>query len=111
MFCSCDYDQPDFINTEIRKAKKEHKCCECGYTIKPGEQYEYVFGLWNVKPDTYKTCERCLDLRENLLQIFGCYYYTQLFDQYREYLSMQFFEDIGDQVDKIKNKHKKAAMF
>jgi len=45
-------------------AKKEHKCCECKGTIKPGEKYSYFFGVW----DEYgsgkyaiadKTCLEC----------------------------------------------------
>ena len=44
-----------------RKAKKEHKCCECGDAIKLGERYEYIFCIFEGEPDNYKTCEFCAE--------------------------------------------------
>lgn len=60
--CFCDYDAPAFYNREIRKARKQHRCEECGGPILRGEQYEHVVGKWDYV-DTFKTCPRCLDLR------------------------------------------------
>jgi hypothetical protein len=28
--CYCDYDQPEFYRAEVAKARKTHKCYECG---------------------------------------------------------------------------------
>lgn len=63
--CWCDYDSdpPDFYRVKIQRAKKTHKCYECSGTIIPGEQYEYVSGMWYGYMDIFKTCERCFDLR------------------------------------------------
>jgi len=47
----------------MRKARKQHKCYECGRLISKGEQYEYVSGKWGESPESYKTCHRCLDVR------------------------------------------------
>jgi len=63
--CFCDFDPPDFYCAEIRTARKQHRCDECPSQIMPGEKYEHVTGKW---PDsggvsTFKTCERCRDLR------------------------------------------------
>jgi hypothetical protein len=60
--CVCDYDPPEFYHREIRRARKEHKCCECGGRMLPGEQYEHVRGKWDGFVDTYDTCARCCDL-------------------------------------------------
>jgi len=64
--CSCiyvdNYDQPEFIYEETRKARKEHNCCECGRIISRGEKYEHTTGKWD-RIDTFKTCIDCLSIR------------------------------------------------
>ena len=77
--CSCvycdDYDavSSSFCNIKKVKARKTHKCCACHRSIEPGEEYEYVSGIWDGDFDTYKTCIDCLSIRDN----FFCngYYY------------------------------------
>jgi len=61
--CYCDYDPPDFYHREVRSARKEHACGECGASILPGEKYEYVSAKWDGYVDSFKTCEQCVDLR------------------------------------------------
>lgn len=61
--CVCDYDAPQFYFADIRKARKQHKCEECGAPILPGDRYESVVGKWDGFVDTFKTCERCHDIR------------------------------------------------
>ena len=61
--CACDYDQPDFYNRHIRKARKQHKCDECAGSILPGNQYEHVRALWEGYISTFKTCEGCVNIR------------------------------------------------
>jgi hypothetical protein len=63
-YCYCDYVPPSVCNDEMRKARKEHRCCACGRTIRAGEAYEHVWGIWDGEPSTYKTCSHCLALRE-----------------------------------------------
>lgn len=60
--CYCDYDPPEFYHLEIRRARKPHKCHECGGFISVGEQYEHVRGKWEGYVDTFNTCERCRDI-------------------------------------------------
>ena len=62
MDCFCDYDAPAFYNRTMPKARKPHKCYECRGEILAGETYESVTGKWDYV-DTFKTCDRCLDLR------------------------------------------------
>lgn len=68
----CLYDDSDpasFYRETMRKARKEHRCAECFRTIKPKETYQMVFGIWEGRPSTHKTCNHCLQaqnwLREN----------------------------------------------
>jgi hypothetical protein len=107
--CSLDdYETPDLYSQRTVKAKKEHKCSECGYTIQPGEQYEYVFGVWGGVPNTYKTCMRCIDLRASLSEYYeGCYGHTTLFDDYYEMLICTGDSDEAkEQVQRIREKHR-----
>lgn len=69
MECCCssyDGDAPEFLTEKIVKARKEHKCCECGEKINKGEQYEKVIGKWDSGIDTIKTCLVCKTIREDL---------------------------------------------
>lgn len=61
--CSCDYDPPSVYNATTPRAKKSYRCDECPGWILPGERYERVFGVWDGHASTYRTCERCFDLR------------------------------------------------
>lgn len=65
--CACIYDgdgeQADFSTTEIVKARKSHKCGECGQTIAAGQKYERVFGKWEGRVSTFKTCFVCVEIR------------------------------------------------
>jgi len=63
MDCYCDNESPEFFWRKDRKAKIEHRCCECGSTIHKAEKYEYACGKWDGAVSAYKTCERCLDFR------------------------------------------------
>lgn len=72
--CYCDYDPPDFTpNVKVRRARKAHRCDECGAFIQPGEKYEYVFGVWDGFVHIYHTCERCLDLRWFITEAVPCF--------------------------------------
>lgn len=82
MGCYCDYDMPRFFNREVRKARKAHRCCECGGRVQPGEAYEYVSGMWDDYLQSFKTCDRCVNFRKwmtNNLPCF-CWAYEGLFE-------------------------------
>lgn len=46
----------------MRIARKPHRCDECGGEIIPGQQYEYVSGMWDSYVQDFKTCPACKDL-------------------------------------------------
>lgn len=86
MTCYCDYDySPSMYSETWHKARKEHKCCECKRTIHPGEDYQRVSGVWDGEFSTYKTCERCADLREALAAV-SCPTFRGLQEEYWNYL-------------------------
>lgn len=59
-----DYETPGFYHAKMRRARKVHRCAECGRVIALGELYEHVTGKWDGMVDTFKTCEHCKVLRE-----------------------------------------------
>lgn len=59
-----DYATPECYIHQIRKAAKEHKCCECRGVIRKGENYHVHSGIWEGEPARYKRCADC--------QAFAC---------------------------------------
>jgi len=45
------------------KARKPHKCCECGSEIDPGEEYQKITGLHEGTWVDFKTCYICQKIR------------------------------------------------
>lgn len=74
MDCYCDYDPPSvWSETNIKAARKQHKCEECGRTIEAGEPYNYVWGIWDGYDQTFKTCQNCKALRDFVTISTPCY--------------------------------------
>lgn len=63
-YCECDGEMPSLFFESRHTARKEHKCYECRRTIRPGEQYESVRGVWEGRFEFFKTCQHCLALRD-----------------------------------------------
>lgn len=59
--CDCG-DGPSTYRETRPKARKSHKCCECGRMIQPGETYRHLWGVWEGEAKTFKTCDACQDL-------------------------------------------------
>ena len=70
--CLCDGPIPDIYDSVVRKAAKQHTCCECGKPIRSGEYYEYVSGLWDGQWGQYKTCASCVQIRDLLSEETDC---------------------------------------
>ena len=65
-FCECTFDgHCDFQMTKTLKARKLHKCCECGTDIWPGEIYERCTGKWEGEISTFATCRFCAGMRRD----------------------------------------------
>lgn len=75
--CSCG-DAPSVFSDKIVVARKAHRCSECRHTIKPGERYEQFDGCWDGRWDHYKTCETCLEIREQVMNHEDCFRFTEV---------------------------------
>lgn len=56
-------ETPKSFTSIIRKANKEHRCCECYRLIRKGEHYQYSSGIWSTRLRAFK---QCMDCRETL---------------------------------------------
>jgi hypothetical protein len=89
--CLCSGFDPgdnEFYAASERKARKSHKCCECGHVIKPGEAYERAAGKSDGGMWAYNTCNLCVEIRTHFY-CNGGWLFTQLWDEMRE----QLFEE------------------
>lgn len=86
--CECDSDGPEFFDSREVRARKQHKCCECGKAIEKGEIYEYAVGKWDGDIDTFHTCEECADLRASLKSLGFCTTFGEVRADHREYLEI-----------------------
>lgn len=72
-----DYDgYCEVWNESIRKARKEHRCIECGGTIQVGESYQYVFSVYEGNATTDHTCMKCVAIRAEVQRVeesHGCH--------------------------------------
>jgi len=85
---SSDGGGPSCSSTAIRAARKEHVCGECRCVIPKGTRYEYATGVWDGRPDSFKTCLLCVEIRDH----FACegWIYEQLWGDLQE----SFFPDM-----------------
>lgn len=57
----CDSDPPTVYSETTRTARKAHRCCEHHHdrTIRPGDRYVAIKGLWDGAWSNYRRCMRC----------------------------------------------------
>ncbi len=70
MECGCSHDDSGVGYCEVYeprnvKARKEHRCCECGATIQVGDVYEYIFTVFDGDTEVVKTCLTCCRIRRD----------------------------------------------
>jgi hypothetical protein len=66
-YCECDYDDyegPEFFVMHVVKARKPHRCYECGGPIFAKEKYKRSTGKWDGEVITYRECCGCMEMRE-----------------------------------------------
>lgn len=83
-----DGDGPSCSSSVTRTARKEHTCTECRAPIPKGTKYQYASGVWDGRPDSFKTCLLCVEIRDH----FACegWIYETLWSDLRE----NFFPDM-----------------
>lgn len=71
--CGCIYVDCDeevaVYWSKLQRARKIHKCHECGRPIVRGEEYEYAATCYEGRWDKHKTCADCLSVRT----VFFCH--------------------------------------
>jgi dUTP pyrophosphatase len=85
---SCDAISPSCFTSATRRARKQHRCGECGQPIAVGDRYQYVSGIWDGSPDSHRTCIRCAAVRDWLQaqpEACGCVPLGELTDTLDEY--------------------------
>lgn len=55
---------PTYYNYTLRKANKQHTCCECEGKIEEDETYYFHYGVWDGQWYNFKVCSDCGKLRE-----------------------------------------------
>lgn len=88
--CSCDdFDQPEFMGTVMRTARKQSRCYECRCPILPGERYENTFGKWNGECSNFKTCALCVEVRDwaRISVPCFCWIYGDILENVRDLVS------------------------
>lgn len=74
MECYCDAEMPTvYRETAIKAVRKEHRCCECRCTIRPGEPCLQVFGVWDGEAMSHRLCERCLAAKQYVEAHLPCF--------------------------------------
>lgn len=101
MFAACiDMDnngeRADFVTSQMRRARKEHVCDECGCKILPGQEYEYASWVYDGRWDSNKTCYLCLRIRASL---FHSWLYGGLWEALHEELRWSWTGDDDDDED------------
>lgn len=87
---SDDGETASASSTATRRARKEHRCYECREFISPGTRYQYVSGIWDGEPGSFKSCLSCAEIRDH----FACnegFVFGSLWGQLEE----NFFPDMA----------------
>lgn len=95
--CSVDHGEyPEFYKETFPKARKLHKCIECGENILPGQNYNNYKGKWDGEFRIYHTCIPCNSIRKHYCKhgfIFGNLM-EQIWDCFGfDYTSNEFEDD------------------
>ncbi len=91
--CNFDFDNggdgPKVYAECKRKARKPHKCYECGRIISTGESYLYVSGIWEDGPASFHFCSDC----ESIMRAFN---YNGSFGNMDEEIRNSIFDVRGE---------------
>jgi hypothetical protein len=64
----------EFVDVSFRKARKAHKCSECGRRIEVGEKYEHYWGKYGGECSAIDTCAQCAEIADGFYcdcRVFG----------------------------------------
>lgn len=78
-------DPPTVYSNHTHKARKQHRCSECGRSIDPGETYRSHFYVYDGQVDTSKTCSHCCVAQDWLAHNCGGYIFEQVIEEIHEH--------------------------
>lgn len=64
-----DCETAQVSQQEIRRARKPHKCCDCGKPVQPGQFYLHDRWLLDGRWDSAATCGQCECLRFRIHEV------------------------------------------
>lgn len=68
----CDLvNWPDFYSEKQQVARKGHNCYACHESIRSGDRYVRIVGVWEGQFDHFKHCLRCSAMMLELGQLTG----------------------------------------
>ena len=106
--CLDNPESPDMSFSQIRMARKEYKCCECGAIIKPGDKYKNIRMLFKgyinfkgnyIRDDWYGNCV-CIICHRIARDFFPCGYCVDgLYEIFEENFGYFPDDDFTDEED------------
>ena len=83
--CSIDGDRPDVYRSTFYRARKHHKCEECGRQIAPGEEYERAAMMYDREWSQFTTCSHCKVGHQWLLDNCNGFMHAGLIEEMEEH--------------------------
>lgn len=80
-----DTETWDLYRAENRRARKPHRCRECGRTIRPGEHYQTATGLFDGLWHGHRMCSHCEHAGTVLDILCGGWLWDELLDELAEH--------------------------
>jgi DNA-directed RNA polymerase subunit RPC12/RpoP len=83
------------------RARKSHKCEECGRSIAAGERYHYEFVVYDRQADSYHTCEHCGVAQRWLQENCGGYLFGGIIEDIIEHANE--YRELEDELRVLSN--------
>jgi len=78
------------LTDELRRARKEYQCCECGCLISVGDRHHYYFGTTDGDSFSARTCAPCAGIRRDFFPCGG--YFGEMREDFRECMGFDYLE-------------------
>lgn len=79
--CSCeDAEAVTVLKSTTCRARKPHRCYECGATINPGDHYHYLVGVCEGDMLTQRSCSFCRRVFEDVQGMGYCVLFGGLWE-------------------------------
>ncbi|MBM7424940.1 hypothetical protein HNR64_003277 [Spongiibacter marinus] len=97
------------LHSDIRTARKAHKCNECHRNIEGGEPYLNECTVFEGSKETHKTCQHCQVIRKWLTHECGGFVYGQIYSDIEEHAWEGYGMAVGRMVIGMRKKWRTKA--